>query len=1204
MTCHGCGSYRHLIGACPYSYANVNKEQANITENTEKENVVLFTGYNRGEIQRLGEEAINCAVLDTACTSNVCGTKWYQCYIDSLPENEKDQIKTSEGYKVFKFGGGEQRKSKMFCQIPCRIAGKDVTIGVDVVESAIPLLLSLKALKTANTKLNLEQDTAEIFGTEVPLNFTSSGHYCIPIDKRDEVTMEEVYNIILNDLEPSNRKKAITKLHRKFAHPSLPRFRALMKDADIWKNEFQTVLDEIYNSCTTCKIWSKTPPRPVVSMPMASRFNEKVAMDLKSWKGKYILHMIDMFSRLSVSVFINHKTPKEVAEGILEHWIAAGWGVMEGLFFDNGGEFNNEEIREIASILDIGISSTPAESPWSNGLCERNHQITDRMLEILIDENPHVKEKTLLAWANVAKNSLQMWQGFSSYQLVLGKNPNLPNIMTEKLPAWQGVTTSEILKEHLDAMYSARKAFMKCEADGKIRQAMRHPIRTNEEIFYPGEIVFYKREGSNKWLGPGKVIFQDGRVVFVRHGGIYVRVSTNRLVKDQQQQKEENLREEKEQKRNPETRSLEKNGNSESSTNTNKTQMKEIIADKEQEDSRAVEDEDESHKSEESNTEEQRKSVYEFQPSPQEGIALEGENSLTPREVGKQHTVALRKDDLIEYKEPESNTWTEAIILGRAGKSHTATKFWYNIEEKESGEEKSVNLKDFDWRRIEENVNIINIPKSKPKDEYLNEKQAEIKRLDDYDAYQEEDDKGQTCISTTWVLTDKDGKKKARLCIRGFEESEALERDSPTVAKRTMRSMIAIAVSKGWKLKASDVKSAFLQGNDIQRDVFIKPPVEAKRREGKVWRLKKTLYGLVDAAKQFYNSVSEELINLGMKKSKVDPALFYRIKDGEVVGALITHIDDFMHCGNKWFDDNVIKQLTTRFQIGKQESENFRYIGFDIKQNDMEAVLEQEQYVNSLEAIEIKPERAKEKKSPLTTREQRDLRSTVGRCNWAAQGTRPDSGYDVVESSTKCKNGCVSDLIRANKNLIKLKAQKSFIKFPNLGPCQTWKIVVFSDAAFGNMSDGFSSVGGNVIFLVGENNKSAAVAWSCSKIKRVVKSTLSAEMLSLSEALDHAYALKVIISELTGLDADKIQVEAFVDNRSVRDAVYSAKSVKDKKLGIDVEAVKEMLAKKEVYKINWIPGEKMIANPLTKRGAACFDLLCALQNGELTVLKT
>ena len=54
-----------------------------------------------------------------------------------------------------------------------------------------------------------------------------------------------------------------------------------------------------------------------------------------------------------------------------------------------------------------------------------------------------------------------------------------------------------------------------------------------------------------------------------------------------------------------------------------------------------------------------------------------------------------------------------------------------------------------------------------------------------------------------------------------------------------------------------------------------------------------------------------------MTRSKVDPALFFKINDGEVIGALITHIDDFMHCGNKSFDDTVIKPLITRFLTGK-----------------------------------------------------------------------------------------------------------------------------------------------------------------------------------------------------------------------------------------------------------------------------------------------
>ena len=151
--------------------------------------------------------------------------------------------------------------------------------------------------------------------------------------------------------------------------------------------------------------------------------------------------------------------------------------------------------------------------------------------------------------------------------------------------------------------------------------------------------------------------------------------------------------------------------------------------------------------------------------------------------------------------------------------------------------------------------------------------------------------------------------------------------------------------------------------------VFIKPPKEAKQVPGKLWKLKKTLYGLVDAAKQFYNSVREELASLGVKQSKIDPSLFFKVENGEVIGALITHIDDFMHCGNKLFDDTVMKPLIARFVAGKQENTNFKYIGFEIKQNSNETTLDQGKYINSLESIQIDPGRAKEKNSPLTTKE-------------------------------------------------------------------------------------------------------------------------------------------------------------------------------------------------------------------------------------------
>ena len=707
---------------------------------------------------------------------------------------------------------------------------------------------------------------------------------------------------------------------------------------------------------------------------------------------------------------------------------------MEAIFFDNGGEFNNNEVHEVASLPNVRISSTPAESPWSNGLCERNHQITDRMLEILVEENPHTNEKLLLAWANVAKNSLQMWNGFSSYQLVLGKNPNLPNIMTEKLPALQGVTSSEILKTHLDALFSARRAFMKCEADEKIRRALRQQIRTSEEVFVPGDSVFYKRDGSNKWLGPGKVIFQDGKVVFVRHGGTYVRVSTNRLVKETPDSGSGAPKPEKEVENDVPTRYSPPDEITAGRTNIYHHQVSEVLGDL------AMPNHEPHHPIENM----ELPGLLQQPQEPPNDLHEPIQDQMAP---APQQQIILKRDDQIESKAHEDDQWTQASILGRAGKANTSTRYWYNVEDNTTGVRKSVNLQELnDWRKIEEDVNMVLIPRDKHDEaDCLKAKEAELQKLIDFDVYTEVDDEGQPCISTTWVLTDKEGQIKARLVARGFEESETVERDSPTVAKSTMRLLITTAMSKGWSIKSSGIKSAFLRGKEIQQDVFIKPPIEAKRCPGKVWKLKKTLHGLVDAARQFYESVRDKLADLGMTRSKVDSSLFYKVENGEVIGALITQFDDFMHCGNESFDETVMKPLTTRFVAGKQESSNFRYIGFEMKQTNKEATLDQEKYVNSIESTRIDPGRAKEKNSSLTTMEQTQLRSLVGQCNWVAQGTHPDLAYEVVELSSRFKDGHVSDLIRANKNLLKLKQHRSFIMFPNLGRIRDWKILVFSD---------------------------------------------------------------------------------------------------------------------------------------------------------------
>ena len=165
-------------------------------------------------VSRLGIDARNCAVLDSACSSTVCSDNWVNSYAESLDKDDKAKVKQSAGQKVFKFGGG-CLKSKGEYSLPAVIAGKEVTIKTDVVESDIPFLLSRTTMDKAAIKLDLETDTAVLMGEEVALNLTSSGHYCIPTE---EVPVESVCAVNLDVLNRKDIYKTLLKLHRQFAH--------------------------------------------------------------------------------------------------------------------------------------------------------------------------------------------------------------------------------------------------------------------------------------------------------------------------------------------------------------------------------------------------------------------------------------------------------------------------------------------------------------------------------------------------------------------------------------------------------------------------------------------------------------------------------------------------------------------------------------------------------------------------------------------------------------------------------------------------------------------------------------------------------------------------------------------------------------------------------------------------------------------------
>ncbi len=74
---------------------------------------------------------------------------------------------------------------------------------------------------------------------------------------------------------------------------------------------------------------------------------------------------------------------------------------------------------------------------------------------------------------------------------------------------------------------------------------------------------------------------------------------------------------------------------------------------------------------------------------------------------------------------------------------------------------------------------------------------------------------------------------------------------------------------------------AFLQGKELTRDIYIHSPLEAQSKET-IWTFKKKcVYGLTDASLFWYNRVKDTMQQLGATVSKVDPAVFYWLDEGD-----------------------------------------------------------------------------------------------------------------------------------------------------------------------------------------------------------------------------------------------------------------------------------------------------------------------------------
>jgi len=131
--------------------------------------------------------------------------------------------------------------------------------------------------------------------------------------------------------------------------------------------------------------------------------------------------------------------------------------------------------------------------------------------------------------------------------------------------------------------------------------------------------------------------------------------------------------------------------------------------------------------------------------------------------------------------------------------------------------------------------------------------------------------------------------------IRGFPQQYGIDYQevfSPVVKMAMIRSVVALAASMNWVLSKLDVNNAFLHG-DLHEEVYMEVPKGISNPSNKICRLKKSLYVLKQASRQWFNKLSNTLISLGYQQSKNDYSLFIN-KSSKNIAIIEVYVDDIL----------------------------------------------------------------------------------------------------------------------------------------------------------------------------------------------------------------------------------------------------------------------------------------------------------------------
>lgn len=204
---------------------------------------------------------------------------------------------------------------------------------------------------------------------------------------------------------------------------------------------------------------------------------------------------------------------------------------------------------------------------------------------------------------------------------------------------------------------------------------------------------------------------------------------------------------------------------------------------------------------------------------------------------------------------------------------------------------------------------------------------------------------GEKILSTKWVFKvkrDQSGqieRFKARLVARGFAQVQGVnfhKTFAPVIQKKTVRLLLALAAKTKCIVHHVDVLSAYLN-SPFEEVIYVFQPEGIHYEQNKVWRLRKSLYGLKQSAREWHKKINKILTDMGLSRLHKDRCVYINKRKNLFIGL---HVDEIGMWGKEeevgWFKNMLKKVLEVR-DLGEMKN----FLSMNVKQDNYEISIDQ-----------------------------------------------------------------------------------------------------------------------------------------------------------------------------------------------------------------------------------------------------------------------